>query len=64
MTFYKSLNRSNGYDFILNEYKSFNGVNIYHKILKNIHNTLEKTVKAAVEMVVVDSFKNTKFLKG
>ncbi len=24
LTFYKSLNRSNGYEFISNEYKSFN----------------------------------------
>jgi len=44
LTFYKSLNRSIGYEFISNEYKSFNGVNVYHKSLKCIQNTLDNKV--------------------
>jgi hypothetical protein len=45
LSFYKSLNRSNGYEFISNEYKSFNGVNVYHKSLKGIQTILNNKVK-------------------
>jgi hypothetical protein len=45
LTFYKSLDRCSGYEFILNEYKSFNGVNVYHKSLKGIYSILNNNVK-------------------
>ena len=45
LTFYNSLKRPNGYDFILNEYKSFNGVNVYNKSPKGIYKILENKVK-------------------
>lgn len=45
LTFYNSLKRPNGYEFISNEYKSFNGVNVYHKSLKCIYKILENKVK-------------------
>ncbi len=32
LTFYKSLNRCSGYEFILNEYKSFNGITPYSNL--------------------------------
>ncbi len=45
LTFYKSVNRSNDYEFIFKEYKSFNGLNVYHKSLKGIQTILINKVK-------------------
>ena len=53
-SFYKSLNRSNGYEFISNEYKSFKGVNVYHKSLKGIQTILNNKVTLDVEKDVTD----------
>ncbi len=45
LTFYKSLGRVNKVDIIRNTYKSFNGINVYHKSLKGIYNILNNQVK-------------------
>lgn len=44
LNFYNSLNRSCNYDFIINEYKSFNNINVYNKSIEDIEIILNNLV--------------------